>query len=66
MVSPAVIPALVAGSHRAASSGACGRLDPGDKARDDSHPSFTPQAAAQLRPSTVPRRGLYSQPTQPL
>ena len=30
------------------------------------HPSFTPQAAAQPRPSTVPRRGLYSQPTQPV
>ncbi len=27
------------------------------------HPSFTPQAGAHLRPSTVPRRGRYSQPT---
>jgi hypothetical protein len=31
--------------------------------RRDNHPSFTPQASAHLRPSTVPLRGLYSQPT---
>jgi|GEM_PF-1612439 len=32
---PSVIPVLVTGIHAAASSSACGWLDPGHEARDD-------------------------------
>ena len=60
-----VIPGLVPGIQLSIGAAAGDLVGPGDKRRDDTYPSFTPQAAAQARPSTVPRRGLYSQPTQP-
>ena len=58
---------LIRPSRRRRAFGSTGTFSPrGEGAAPPLYPIFTPQAAAHMSPSTVPRRGLYSQPTQPL